>query len=166
MNFRSANTINIRDANVTLNGLYTRVNNLKKRYSNEHFDKLLNPIEDLIKENIGFTGLLMSHFKNILPRVDDAKSGIKRLEEAKTLSYLIQNLDLSNQNQTLVFRNHRIDEIYNEEIVQVSNVTITRFLKPTLHYDVLLPFSNKNYDPFTKDCTDRFFLPMFFRRNY
>ena len=83
LNFRSANTINIRDANVTLNGLYTRVNNLKKRYSNEHFDKLLNPIEDLIKENIGFTGLLMSHFKNILPRVDDAKSGIKRLEEAK-----------------------------------------------------------------------------------
>ena len=144
-----------------LNNLYSRFLTLKNRYSVDYYNRLLNPIADLIGENIDFFYLLIDYFENRFPLSDNSKSGIERKEEMKKLSDLTRNLDVSNKNQTMVLNNLSIDEIYSKRIVQVSNVTLHKIFKlvkdfrsrSTLHYDVVLPFNDKNYDANSTDCT-------------
>ena len=105
------------------------------------------------------------------PYKSNSKFGIKKEEEMKKLGDLMRNLDIANENQTLVFNNISIDKIYdNEEIVKVSNFTSNRYSKLiydfrstiTLYYDVVLPFHNKNYDGNSTDCTSIRDLPDFY----
>ena len=150
--------------------LYTRFDNLKKHYSTEHYNKLLNPIAELIGDDIDFVYILWNYFSNYFPDIDNLKSGFKRDEEVKKLGDSIRNLDLSNKSQTMAFYNISIDEIFEQEIVQVSNFTLNRSFKlindlrstSTLYYDVVLPFHDKNYVNST-DCTHHWDLPEFYK---
>ena len=90
----------------------------------------------------------------------------------KKLGDLIHNLDLSNENQTMLFKkNDPIKQIYYEDFLSVSNFILHRRSKlindlrstSTLYYDVVLPFHDKNYNPTSIDCTQKRDLPMFFR---
>ena len=154
-----------------LQDLHFRVGKLIVRYSSDHYIKLLNPIADLIQENIDFAYILLNdYFKDKFPRRDHLKSGIKKEGEMKKLENLIRNLDLSNENQTMVFNNLKIEEIYEKRIIIVTNFTLHRTSKllkdlrstSTLYYDVVLPFHDKNYDRNSNDSINVWFLPFFF----
>ena len=152
-----------------LKKLLFRIGNLNGRYFTDYYDRLLNPILDLMDDNLDFVDLLWDYFWNELPNKDHLKFGIKKGEEVKKLSDLFLNLNVSNENQTLAFK---FDEIYNKRIVSVSNFTLNRPSKliydfrstSTLYYDVVLPFHDKNYDENSTDCTTSLDLPYFFKR--
>ena len=143
---------------------------LRTHYETDnHYNNLLKPIEDLIGNSIMFSHLLKDYFLDVFPTEDYIKVGIKKEEEMKKLNDLILNLDLSNESQTMVFHNFPIDKVYKHRIVSVSKFTLNRRSKliydfrsiSTLYYDVLLPFHNKNYDPTSINCTSRSDLPSF-----
>ena len=151
--------------NHILQKLWYRVVDLNDRY---HYK--LTPILDVISENIDFTYFLISCFLNKLPTEDNVRSGFKREVEMKNLDDLIRNLDTSNENQTMAFNNLKIEEIYKQKIVKVSNFTLNRYSKLifdfrstiTLYYDIFLPFHDKNYVGDLDDCTHIRELPSFF----
>ena len=154
-----------------VNELYTRLINLMNRHSTNYYDNLLNPIADLMRKNLDFIDLLDGYFnKNQFPQMSISKFGIKEEKEAKKLSNLISNEDLSNENQTMVFQNIPIQQVYREAIVVVSNFTLNRSSEPnnnlrstsTLYYNVVLPFQNSRYPETYPRCTSQFNLPPFF----
>ena len=150
-----------------------RVINLKNRYSTDHYDGLLNPIADLMAENIDFINDLWDYYRDVFPIRSKFDSAIKREEEMKKLNDLISNLDVSNENQTMVLQHIPVQQAYNEGIVSVLNFTLHRHSKrindlrstSTLYYDVVLPFHNKNYDPTSTDCTSGRDLPYLYKHN-
>ena len=172
LNNRTGIVFRLYSSMLILNKLKTRVFKLKNRYSTDYYNRLLNPIQDLITENIRFIYLLIGYFDTKFPYMDDLKSRIKKEKEMKKLGDLIRNLDLSNENQIMAFNNLKIEGIYNQKIVQVSNFTLNRHSKliydfrstSTLYYDVVLPFHDKNYDGTSADCTIRWDLPGFYWR--
>ena len=155
-----------------LRQLESRFDDLKNRYPTDHYYKLLNPIADLLDDDLDLVYLLWNYFLDYFPDFNLLKTGFKRDDEVKRLGDLIRNLDLSNANQTMAFNNIAIDDIYNKTIVQVSNFTLHRPSKlkydlrstSTLYYDVVLPFHDKNYVNST-DCTRAKDLPKFFSPN-
>ena len=164
-------TYRLDDTRLILSKLKDRLVNLWIRNYTDHYNKLLKPIKDLIQGNIYFVYLLSFYYFGELPNQDNLNSGIKKEEEMKKLGDLIRNLNASNKNQTMAFNNISIEEIYEKQIVKVSNFTLNRYSKltkdlrstSTLYYDVVLPFHNKNYDPTSTDCKQKQDLPMFFR---
>ena len=155
---------------IDLANLRDRASILATIYSldNYYYD-ILSRFAHLINDNIDFVKLLENYFKHTLPAKDELKLGIKREEEMKKLGNLIRSLDVSNENQTMVFHNFPISEIYDKKIVKASNFTSNRpklindFRSTiTLNYDVVLPFHDKNYDPTSTDCTRSRMLPNFF----
>ena len=170
LNGRAPNVIKNSNTKSVLYALWRRVNDLKSCLSTPYYDELLNPILNLINDNIDFNDLLRNYYWSDLPTKDYLKFGIKKEEEMKKLDDLIRNLDVSNENQKMVFENLKIDKIYKKDIVKVSNFTLNRRSKlmfdfkstSTLHYDVVLPFNDKNYDPTSTDCTHQQELPLFF----
>ena len=170
LNERSFIFSRLYDTRFILKELYIRFTNLKDRYYSDDRYKYLNPIAALIRENIEFVDLLRSYFQHRFPYIDHLKFGIKREEEAKKLDDLIRNLDLSNENQTMVFHKIPTEDIYDrEKILLVSNFTLNRYSKLiydfrstiTMNYDIVLPFHDKNYDPTLIDCTSARNLPFF-----
>ena len=172
LNERGPNLIKNSNTGSVLNKLWLRVNDLKNSLSTPHYDELLNPILDLIDNSIDFNDLLRDYYLSDLPTKDHLKFGIKKGEEMRKLDDLIRNLDVSNENQKMVFDNLKIDEIYKKSIVKPYNFTLHKRSKlifdfrstSTLHYDVVLPFHDKNYDP--TDCTRAEDLPWFFKYGY
>ena len=169
MNNHTAITSRLVDKEKALGNLAVRIVNLKDRYSTDHYDKLLNPILDLMRDDFFFIGLLSGYFNNQFPLGDDLKSGIKIDREMDKLNDLIRNLDVSNVNQTMAFHKVRTYNIYYKKIVSVSNFTLNRSSKlindlrsTSTLYDVVLPFHNKNYDGTSTVCKRVQDLPGFF----
>ena len=154
----------------TLKELRRRAFRLATIYSldNYYYD-ILSRFVHLIDDNLDFVDLLANFVFDLLPVKDILKLGIKREEEMKKLGDLIRNLDLSNKNQTMAFNNLEINEIYDKQIAQVTNLTLHRRSKliydmrstSTLYYDIFLPFHDKNYVPTYTDCTSKWDLPSF-----
>ena len=164
------------------NKLYTRLNDLKNNHkkdyslsSNELRIFLLNSIQNTMRQTMDFVDVLEYYFKyNKLPQMSISKFGIKKEEEMDKLGALIRNPSLSNENQTMVFNNVKIEEVYYEGIVQVSNFTLNKDSEPnnvlkstsTLYYNVVLPFNNKNYPTTYPICTKTSHLPKFFSSHF
>ena len=150
--------------------LLNRFEMLKKRYPSKNYTTLLDPISDLITDDIKFANLLKGYYNSKFPQYGVSRFGIDEEEEFKKLGNLIRNLDLSNENQTMAFHNDHIDDIYGKMIVLPSNITLNTHSKlifdpkstSTLYYDVVLPFNDKNYKPNSPDCTSKNLLPLFF----
>ena len=161
--------IRLFDTQSVLKELQTRFANLKKRYSTVYLNQLLDPIDDLMRDNLDFTYLLLRYFDDGYPLRSYLKFGIKKEEEMKKLEAVLRNLDLSNENQAMAFHNISVDEIYEKSILSVSNFTLNRHSKliydfrstTTLYYDIVLPFHDKNYDE-KLDCKRKFHLPDFY----
>ena len=173
LNERRFISSSINYARRVLINLSVRFDLLKITYSTDYYNKLLNPISDLINDAVDFTHLLNGYFVyDQFPDKDSLKFGIKKQNEVKKLKDLILNLNVSNENQTLAFHDDKISQIYISKLVSVSNFTLNRSSKlindfsstSTLYYDVVLPFNNKNYDEI--HCTPYWDLPDFFKGLY
>ena len=155
-----------------LNSLMSRFAMLKKRYPSKHYTKLLDPISDLMADDVKFAYLLKSYYDSKLPNLDLPKFGIETDTELEKLDDLIRNLDLSNKNPIMVFHNAKIDTIYSQKIILPSKITLNSHSKlindsrstSTLYYDIILPFDDKDhiYHLNPNNCTHRRDLPSFF----
>ena len=156
-----------------LEELFSRFLNLKKRYSTDQYDKLLNPIADLMGAEKVFPNLFWSYFNGFFKSMEISEFKIKKEIEVKKLGDLISNLNLSDESQTMVFHNLSIDVIYEQGIVKPYNFRLNSRSKiiydfrstSYLFYYVVLPFYDKYYDPTSTDCTRAEDLPWFFSHN-
>ena len=168
MNKRSDIFSRLDDSLDVLNQLRSMLTNLNDQYKY----KSLSSILDLMKNDIDFFNLIIGYLYDQFPKKDYLKFGIKKEEEVKKLGDLIRNLDLSDENQTMAFKNIAIYEIFQQEIVKVTKFTLNGTSKlinnlrstNTMYYDVVLPFHDKNYDPTSTECTRAINLPSFFIR--
>ena len=88
--------------------------------------------------------------------------------QMEALREIVRDLDV-NANQTMVFENDFIEEIYKQPIVSRPRFTFNRASKVlydvasygTLKYQIVLPFHDKLYDH-SRPCVSSFNLPRFF----
>ena len=182
-NFSKAFFSKFEGPRVVFNELYARLNNLKNNhmkssnvYRNQYRISALTAIQKIMRQTLDFIEVLEDFFELYdLPQMTISRFGIKEEKEMEKLSALIHNQSLSNENQTMVFDNVKIDHVYEEGIVVASNFTLNRdssepnnVLKSTgaLYYKVVLPFHNKNYPTTYPRCTSTYHLPRFFYSHF